>query len=181
MVKLRLSKKVLFLIGGLIFIGIVVALTIAMTTKDRSLESPDKTTETSAKSKSLDQTNVVAAPEAPTPPDQTKPEACKKISETTVAQTMGVASVKSTGTQNKTQQGAELAQCTYIKDEKMATIRIYEYKDESTANSDLAKVKMQASASANKSKYNVVITVSTTVGADMTAANKLLPIVLEKL
>lgn len=176
MVK-RLFKNKKFLLAALVFLIIVSVVSFFLISRDKSDQSSSSSGEqkTIQEDDSTPSATPAESPKQETPPEAKLPDLCGSVSDI-----VGSAS-KATGNTTKTNNNSQLTECNYSKEGQLVNVKVYEYASEDDAKKDLEKVQIKGYSSQNKGKYNVMTSVSTNSGINMSEANKINQALLDKL
>lgn len=178
MVKIFSKKKVLFLGILLLIAALVAAGFFVFNGKDKS-DQTSKQEDNS--SKTADETKPTQAIADLTPPAKSTPEICKKVDEKTISGLAGSELKFDGGRTATTDKEAVFSECSYSKDNTRIVVRVYEYKNEAAAQSNLSEQKIGGYIAKNKGKFNVSASVSSETSSNNTTAEKIVDAFTEKL
>lgn len=153
------------LMAAVLLVLIVFAAAFFITQQDTTNEEPASQLQPASVNE-----DPAVAQEPSKAPEKILPKEC--VYEAVVSKVLGDNLTKE-GRVSKTK-NSDLIECTYRKNDKIATIQRYEYQSEADAKADLSKVAPKGYAGQTKGKYNVVVSVVTPSGADISAADSIL-------
>lgn len=178
MVRLLNKKRIIFLSLLLLIVAIVITGFLVFDSKDKN-EEPS--TQTGVSNQTADETKPAQEIESLSPPPKTTPEICKNIDEKTISGFVGSQLKFDGGRTANTDKEAAFSECNYSKDNTKVVVRIYEYKNEAAAKSNLSEQKITGFVAKNKGKFNVSVSVSSETSLNNPAADKIVDAVMEKL